>query len=286
MAWELKGRTALVTGAARGLGAGVAQRLARQGMNVVLVGLEPERLAGVARPLGEQALVIEADVTSLEAMTTAVQSAVEHFGGIDVVVANAGITAMAPVAEIDPEQFRRVIDVNLMGVFNTLHASAEAVFSRQGYFLVVSSMAAAVQSPLQGHYCASKAGVTALANCFRLEARAEGAEVGVIQPTFAATDLMKFTHSSAAGKAIWNGNRGLWKMVDAEQVIAAMERAIVKRRRAVAVPRSLRLMTLAPGLFQPLLERSFPVNRIRAMLAAFRSETTQQTSQSIGEQTS
>lgn len=270
MRWKLTGRTALITGAARGLGEGLARELADQGMNLVLVGLEPDRLQALAAECGDRALAISADVTDLAAMQAAVAQAVARFGGIDVVVANAGITAMAPLSEIEAERFRRVIEVNLMGVFNTLRAGAEAVFERRGYFLVVSSMAYAIQSPLQAHYCASKAAVTALANSFRLEARANGAEVGVIHPTFAATDLMTFTHKAPGGREIWNGNTGIWKMIEPRQVVDAMARAVRRRSRVSVVPARLWPLVLAPGLFQPILERSFTARRVLAMFEAYR----------------
>ncbi|MDP2226361.1 MAG: SDR family NAD(P)-dependent oxidoreductase [Moraxellaceae bacterium] len=270
MRWNLNGKTALITGAARGFGAGIAERLAARGMNLVLAGLEPVRMQEIAARVGGKVLVVEADVTVLEQMQYAVQEGIAHFGGIDVVVANAGIATVAPLAEIDPALFRKVIEVNLMGVFNTLHSSAASVFSRQGYFLVISSMAYAINSPLQAHYTASKAGVTAMANSFRLEARTYGADVGIVHPTFAKTDMMKSAHNEPGGKEIWNSNTGIWKQVEPEEVMDAIVHAISTRARTTVVPKTLWPVLASPGIFQPILERSFSVPRVRAMLAAFR----------------
>ncbi len=271
MGWHLQGKTALVTGAAQGLGEGIARRLHARGMNVLLTGLQPERLHALELELGPRSLAIEADVCSLAQMQAAVAQACSRFGGLDVVVANAGITAFAPLAEIDAELFRKVLDVNVLGVFNTLQASASEVMARQGYFQIMASMATAIHSPLQAHYCASKAAVWALANSFRLEARSQGAEVGTVHPTFAATAMMQQTHADAAGREIWKGNTGLWTMVRPEAVIDAAVNAIENRTRIVSVPKRLLPVLLSPGLFQPLLERSFTNLRVQRMVDAFRS---------------
>ena len=116
--YDVRDRTVLITGAARGIGAETARRLAARGANLALVGLEPELLGRLADELGAGAAFWEADVRDAAAVGRAVDGAVERFGGIDVVIANAGIAPpAATVAGADPEAFERVIDVNLLGVW-------------------------------------------------------------------------------------------------------------------------------------------------------------------------
>src|SRR5687767_10677254 len=111
--FDVRGRTVLVTGAARGIGAETAKRLHGKGANVALVGLEPDELEARAAELGERAAWFECDVTDLEALEDAVARTVERFGSLDVVVANAGVAPNGSVASVDPAAFDRTIEVNL-----------------------------------------------------------------------------------------------------------------------------------------------------------------------------
>src|ERR671915_1252989 len=111
-AWTTSGRTVLITGAARGLGAETARRVAARGANVALVGLEPEELERVAAQCGTNAAWFECDVTDWAALERAVEGAVERFGGIDVVMANAGIAAVGMTRSMDPKAFERTLEVN------------------------------------------------------------------------------------------------------------------------------------------------------------------------------
>ena len=158
MDWTTRGRTVLITGAARGLGAETARRLAARGANVALVGLEPDELARVAAQCGSNAAWFECDVTDTDALDRTVASVVERFGGIDAVMANAGIAPMGMVRSTDPIAFERTIEINLLGVWRTVRACLPHVIERQGYVLVIASMAAALHAPGMAAYAASKAG--------------------------------------------------------------------------------------------------------------------------------
>src|SRR4051794_18871037 len=129
----LTGRVALVTGAARGIGAGSARALAQRGARVSLVGLEPGELARRAEEIGGDAAWFEADVTDRSALDAAVAGTVERFGGIDIVVANAGVTPIGTVATLPPDAFERTIEVNLLGVYRTVHATLPHLLARRGY---------------------------------------------------------------------------------------------------------------------------------------------------------
>ncbi|UZJ25506.1 SDR family NAD(P)-dependent oxidoreductase [Rhodococcus antarcticus] len=269
---HVRGKVVLITGAARGFGELLARDLAEKGARLALLGLEPERLHALARELGPNAEAFDCDVRDRAGVDAAVAAAATHFGGIDMTVANAGITAFGTLADLDPDRFEAVLDVNVNGVYRTLRATYPHLAASRGYVLVVASMAAAIHSPLQAHYCASKAAVTAMADSLRIEGRADGVDVGCLHPTFASTDLMTQTHDDPAGDLIWGGNKklGLWSEVPPEQVVRTMVRMITRRSRRAAVPDRLLPVVWLDGLVQPLLERGFTPAKVRRMRDAAR----------------
>src|SRR3954471_3155047 len=129
---NVRGKTVLITGAARGIGAGLARRMAARGARVALVGLEPDELAKVAADCGPDAGYWVADVTRWDDLERAVAGVVERFGGIDVVVANAGIAANGFVRSIDRSAFERVIEVDLLGVWRTVRVCLPHLVERRG----------------------------------------------------------------------------------------------------------------------------------------------------------
>ena len=191
MSWSLQGRTVLITGAARGIGAESARRVAARGANVALVGLEPEELERVATQCGSNAAWFEADVTDLGSLERAVEGAVERFGGIDVVMANAGIATAGFVRTIDPAAFERTIEVNLLGVWRTVRACLPHVIERRGYVLVVASSAAIFHAPGLAPYATSKAGVEAFSDSLRGEVAHLGVDVGVGYFPWIDTDMVR-----------------------------------------------------------------------------------------------
>ena len=188
---DLRGKTILITGAARGIGAESARQLSARGARIALVGLEPEELARVAQQCGPDAAAFEADVTDSEALAGVVESVVERFGGIDVVMANAGVAATGFVRSMDPEAFERTIEVNLLGVFRTVRACLPHVIERRGYVLVIASLAAASHGPGMAAYSASKAGAEAFGNSLRAEVAHLGVDVGVGYFAFLDTDMVR-----------------------------------------------------------------------------------------------
>ena len=146
------------------------------------------------RPAGRfvaSVLTALADVGDLTAMQRAVESAVARFGGIDIVVANAGIASFGSVLHVDPQTFRRVVDVNVVGVFNTVRAALPSVLARRGYVLVVSSLAAFTSAPGLAAYHASKAGAEYFANTLRLEVAHLGVDVGCAHMSWIDTPLVQ-----------------------------------------------------------------------------------------------
>jgi NAD(P)-dependent dehydrogenase (short-subunit alcohol dehydrogenase family) len=192
--YALEGRSILITGGARGIGADAARRLHERGARVALVDRDAAELERRAVELGEPAVAFEVDVTDVAGLEAAVQGAVERFGGLDVVIANAGIAGTpGTVAAIDPLEFERVIEVNLLGVWRTVRAALPHVVERRGYVLPIASIAAALPSPLMAAYVASKHGVEGFARSLRMELAHTGTRVGVGYFSFIDTDMVRHT---------------------------------------------------------------------------------------------
>ncbi|WP_030377411.1 MULTISPECIES: SDR family oxidoreductase [unclassified Streptomyces] len=188
---KLEGRVAVITGAARGVGELLARKLSARGMKVALVGLEPEALKEVAERLHTEGAHWHADVTDHEAMTRVAAEVRERFGRVDVVVANAGVALGGPFAVSDPDSWRRVIEVNLIGSTVTARAFLPALRERRGYLLQIASLAALTPAPMMSAYCASKSGVEAYAHALRAEVAHEGVGVGVAYLSWTDTDMVR-----------------------------------------------------------------------------------------------
>lgn len=186
----LDGRVVVVTGAARGLGAGLARRLDARGSRLALLGLEPEVLAEVAARCRD-ALAVPVDVTDGAGLASAAEQVRQRFGRVDVVVANAGVAAGGPLLLADPVAYDRVIEVNLLGSVRTVRAFLPDVVAARGYVLQVASLAAMVPAPMMGAYCASKSGVEAFAHSLRGEVRHHGVDVGVAYLSWTDTDMVR-----------------------------------------------------------------------------------------------
>jgi NAD(P)-dependent dehydrogenase (short-subunit alcohol dehydrogenase family) len=254
---SVQGKTVFITGAARGIGAESARRLAARGANVALAGLEPEELERVAAQCGTNAASFECDVTDWSALERAVEGAVERFGGIDVVVANAGISPVGMTRSIDPRAFERTLEVNLLGVWRTVRTCLPHVIERQGYVLVISSLAAALHAPGMSAYAASKAGVEAFSNSLRSEVKYLGVDVGVGYFAFIDTDLVRGADSHPAVAGIRQETPGpLSKTYPVSAVGKAVADGIERRKRWVTVPRWLGTMLHLRTALAPVVERT------------------------------
>lgn len=253
--YDVNGRTALVTGAARGIGAEAAVRLHARGANVALVGLEADRLEELAARLGDRASWHEADVTDAAALERAVAATAARFGGIDVAIANAGISYVGSLATAPVEQVERTLSVNLMGVWRTDRAVLAHVVERRGYLLNVASLAAASHMPLMGPYAASKAAVEALTNSLRVELAPTGARVGCAYFGFIDTDLVRGGFSHPATRAVERVMPAFVRRPAPLSVaIDALERGIERRSARLWAPRYVGGALALRGLLQPLTE--------------------------------
>ncbi|WEI17249.1 SDR family NAD(P)-dependent oxidoreductase [Acinetobacter proteolyticus] len=254
--YNLKDKVVVITGSTGGLGSAVAKALSLKGAKLALLDLNAELTEQQANALGGSKLAAgwSVDVRSLASLEQAMRQVVEHFGKIDVVIANAGIGSPESLQHMAPETFERTVDINLVGVFRTFRAAIPYVKQTQGYLLAISSMAAFVHSPLNTHYTSSKAGVWALCDSLRLELKADKIGVGSFHPTFFQTPLMDAVQANPAGKAVWNGNTGIWKYVPIETVVADLITGIEQRKSLIIVPKNNKLVALAPGLLRQLVE--------------------------------
>src|SRR3954451_6369418 len=269
MTYEIGGKVVFITGAARGIGAATARRLADRGAKVALVGLEPELLEKLANEIGaDKAVWFEADVTDLDGLERAAEGTVEKLGGIDVAIANAGVSPMTPTMALDPDLFDKTIAVNLGGVYRTLKATVPHVTARSGYVLSIASLAALAQAPMMGAYAASKAGVEALSNSVRSEIVHTGAKVGVAYLSFIDTDMVRRGFDSAAGQQAQQRMGGPFgRRAPVSAVAKAIERGIERRARTVAVPSWVRPLVHMRTLVQSGMEREVRRRGIADILA-------------------
>ncbi|MEV6054707.1 SDR family oxidoreductase [Streptomyces sp. NPDC052107] len=186
----LRGRVAVVTGAARGVGEALVRRLAVEGMRIALVGREEATLSQVAASLATMTVCVEADVTDQVALDRAARQVEELLGAAGVVVANAGIAVGGPFTRTEAELWRRVVDVNLVGAANTARAFLPQLTRTGGYFLQIASTAAFGSAPMMSAYCASKAGAESFALALRGEVAPEGVTVGIAYLHWTGTDMI------------------------------------------------------------------------------------------------
>ena len=253
---SLAGLVVLITGAASGIGAATASELHRRGAKPVLVDCDDIPLREVSARCGD-ALACVADVTSLSAMEGVVASTLERHGRIDVVWANAGIAAFGPLAYTDPGAWRRCLDVNVMGVFNTVRAALPAVMRHRGYVLISASVSSFAHPPAISAYAASKAAVEAMGNAWRIELSHHGVAVGMLHAGWVKTPLVTegamhpaFRRLRATMPAFLNAE------VTADMAAAAITPGISQRRRTIWFPGWIRMLHLLRAfLHTPLAER-------------------------------
>ena len=241
---------ALVTGASLGIGRAMATALAGRGATVGLVSRGAEGLEALAAELGDRAIAVPADVSDREQIETATASFVERAGGLDLLVANAGVARYAPFFEQDPEDADLMVRTNVTGTINTVRAGLGPMLDRgRGHVVVVSSGAALRAFPWAAVYGATKAANKAFAEALRHELSGTGVSLSTIFPGEVATEL----HAEAEQLPDWRNSDDA---IAPEEVAAALLTAVEEDRREVHVPRQVRLLALnsmAPGLVDRLL---------------------------------
>lgn len=189
----LNGKTALITGAGRGIGKATALALAKEGVNLGLIGLNMTNLEELSSELQQFDIKVSAasaDVSDLEAVNHAVAHIKSELGDIDILVNNAGIAKFGGFLELTPEEWERIIRVNLMGVYNVTRAVLPDMIERKsGDIVNISSTAGQKGAPVTSAYSASKFGVLGLTESLMLEVRKHNIRVTALTPSTVATDL-------------------------------------------------------------------------------------------------
>ncbi|OBK86568.1 SDR family oxidoreductase [Mycobacterium sp. 1165178.9] len=197
--FSLRGKSALVTGASSGIGRKVAQAYAQAGADVAVAARNVEALESVAAELAAEGagkvVPIRCDVTRPEQVNSMVDRVVAELGGIDVAVCNAGIITVVPMLEMSPEEFQRIQDTNVTGVFLTAQAAARAMVAqgRGGVIINTASMSGSIINVPQqvGHYCASKAAVIHMTKAMAVELAPHNIRVNSVSPGYILTELVE-----------------------------------------------------------------------------------------------
>lgn len=253
----LENQVVLITGAASGIGAATALEVLAHGGIPVLLDCDAEPLAQMAQRCGPQTLYWVADVTQLQAMQAVVAQTLDKLGRIDMVFANAGVAAFGPLAAIDPDAWKRCIEVNVFGVFNTLRAALPAIIQQRGYVLINASSSSFAHPPVMSAYAASKSAAEAMGNSLRIEMASKGVGVGVLHAGWVRTPLVTegalhpgFVRLRATMPGPLN------RETSPEDAARVIVQGMLQRKRRVWVPGWLRILfALRALLHLPFAER-------------------------------
>jgi len=253
---------AIVTGAAHGIGAALAQRLARAGHAVAVLDLDAAAAAAVAQEIagrGGTARALRCDVTDPGDCRAAVAEVVDAWGGVDLLVNNAGITHVGRVRDTDVAVFRRVVEVNFFGAVHCTQAALPSLVARRGQIVVLSSVAGFAPLATRAGYVASKHALQGFFETLRAEHRADGLGVTIVCPSFVDTDIGSRALGVPAAGAGRPARTGVAHAVTPEVAAEAIHRGVQRRRRLVWVGREARwawwVTRLAPALYERLMLR-------------------------------
>ena len=257
-ALDLNGKVALVTGAARGIGFEAARQMHLRGASVAVLDLDAEEAREAAERIGPRAIGLAADGTDQNAMMACVAEVVEKLGGLDVAVANAGIAqaGFASARAISGEEWERVFEVDLLGVWRTVRAALPQIVERQGQMVVVSSVYAFVNGMGNSPYAVAKAGVESLGRSLRTELIPHGASASVAYFGWVDTRMVQDAFSGEDSHRIRElSPEWLLKRITPEEAGAGLVRGIEERAPRIFVPKWWRYVSALRGLVNPLLDR-------------------------------
>jgi NAD(P)-dependent dehydrogenase (short-subunit alcohol dehydrogenase family) len=258
--YDVHNKVALITGGGRGIGLATGLALAARGASVVLVDRDEAAVteAAASLPAG-RAIGLAADVTDAEAIEGAVTAAVERFGGVDIVMANAGVAPPpSSVRLMEPGAFERVIQINLLGVYRTVNAGIDQIVARRGQMVLVSSVYAFVNGAMASPYAVAKAGVEQLGRALRLELAPHGASATVAYFGFVDTKLVRDAFEErerlTSGRDTELFPEFLRRRIPPEQAGEAVARAIERRAPRVIEPRWWATLSALRGVLNPLFD--------------------------------
>lgn len=203
---RLQNKVALITGGTKGIGYGIAEALLNQGLKVVITSRSAKAANDAAEALGTKTntvghvVGVGADVRQLESQQNAVKQALDTFGQLDIVIANAGLGHFGSIENLTTQQWNDVIDTNLTGVFNSIKASVEELKKTKGYYITISSLAGTNFFAGGSAYNASKFGVTGFTQAVMLDLRQHGVKVSTIMPGSVSTH---FNGNEPSDKGAW-----------------------------------------------------------------------------------
>jgi NAD(P)-dependent dehydrogenase (short-subunit alcohol dehydrogenase family) len=257
--YDLNGKTALVTGAARGIGFETARQIHMRGASVAVVDIDATEAREAAERIGPRAIGIATDVTDHSAVMQSVAETVERFGGLDVVVANAGIAQkkMATVRGIGVEEWERVFEVDILGVWRTVRAALPQIVERRGHIVVTSSVYAFVNGVLNSPYAVAKSGVESLGRSLRAELMPLGASASVAYFGWVDTKLVQDTFEANGDRMQRNLPEFLSRRIQPDEAGAAVVRGIEERAPRIFAPKWWRYVSAMRGVINPLLDRRF-----------------------------
>jgi NAD(P)-dependent dehydrogenase (short-subunit alcohol dehydrogenase family) len=255
--YPVTGKVALVTGAARGIGFETARLLHERGASVAILDLNREDAQAAAERIGERTLALDADVTDGRAMELAVSEVVERLGGLDIVVANAGIAPTPrPMSVIGNEEFERVIDVDLYGVWRTVRPALPQVIERGGHMVVVASVYAFMNGVMAAPYAMAKAGVEQLGRALRVELAPHGASAGVAYFGFIDTEMVREAFADPIAQRAENTVPDwMLKRLTPDVAGAAIVNGIERRAPRMIAPRWWAAISMMRGVLNPLFDR-------------------------------
>ncbi len=261
MAYDLIGKVVLITGAAGGIGAATARELYGLGALLVLTDMQQEAVDQLAQEFdAERVLPLALDVTDAEASKRVVQSAVERFGRLDVAFANAGISwhSNPKTLRICPsDEFRRIVEVDLFGVWNTIQTALPEVIRNQGQILVTSSIYAFLNGLVNAPYAVSKAAVEALTRALLVELGGTGATASVVYPAWTDTAIVKMAFGGNDLATRMNETvmpSFMRQPIQPQQVARAIVQGMRSRRARIVVPGRWVPFALLRGLLNPLID--------------------------------
>jgi len=197
---NLTDKIAYITGGSRGIGYGIAKTLLGAGMKVAITSRKSEAAKKAAESLSKdqsKVLAVQSDVSSSVSEAKAIQSVIDHFGGLDVVIANAGVGHLFPIDQLTEKLWKETIDTNLTGVFNTVKASIDSLKKTKGYIITIASLAGANFFENGAAYNASKFGLVGFTQAIMLDLRKYGIKVTTIMPGSVATHFNNHVPSTA-----------------------------------------------------------------------------------------
>lgn len=269
--FDPNGKVVLVTGAARGIGFETARQLHMRGASVVVVDLNAAEAREAAERIGERAIGIATDVTDHSAVMQTVAETVERFGGLDIVVANAGIAQgqTATTRGISVEEWERVFEVDLLGVWRTVRAALPQIVERKGHIVVTSSVYAFMNGVLNSPYAVAKAGVESLGRALRTELTPLGASASVAYFGWVDTKMVQDAVARPGSQRLQENTPDFFlKRIPPSEAGAAIVRGIEERSPRIFAPRWWRYVSALRGILNPLLDKRMENDRrmVKAVL--------------------